>query len=75
MAQKSLAIGDLPIEVEFQGQTIETYGHSDSGNHFLLTTKATDCLAKDNCGIPTEKPKISLSEVNKNACTPGSGCC
>ena len=75
MAQKSLAIGDLPIEVEFQGQTIETYGIATQGNHFLLTTKATDCLAKDNCGIPTEKPKISLSEVNKNTCTPGSGCC
>lgn len=75
MAQKSLAIGDLPIEVEFQGQTIETYGITTKGNHFLLTPKATDCLAKDNCGIPTENPKISLSEANKNTCTPGSGCC
>ena len=75
MAQKALAIGDLPIEVEFQGQTIETYGIATHGSHFLLTAKATDCLAKDNCGIPTDKPKLSLSDANKNTCTPGSGCC
>ncbi len=36
MAQKALAIGDLPIEVEFQGQTIETYGIATQGNHFYL---------------------------------------
>ena len=37
-------------------------------------TKQTDCLAKDNCGIPAQKPKLKLSEVQA-CCTPESGCC
>lgn len=76
MAQNTLGIEDLPIEVEYQGQTIEKFGLEYNGSHFLLTQKMTDCLAKDNCGIPEQKPKKILSEVqNSNACAPGSGCC
>ena len=48
------------------------------GENFILTTKKTDCLAKDNCGIPAEKSKVALSELNKKAascCAPDSGCC
>ncbi|MCK0192032.1 DUF6428 family protein [Arenibacter sp. F20364] len=50
-------------------------------NHFHVTeagktTKQTDCLAKDQCGIPAEISKKNLSEVQTtNACAPGSGCC
>lgn len=76
LAQNTLEIGDLSIEVEYQGQTIEKFGLEYNGSHFLLTQKMTDCLAKDNCGIPIEKPKKILSSLqSNNGCTQGSGCC
>ncbi len=76
LSQKTLSIGNLEVEVEYQGQTIEKFALDFDGTNFLLTTKQTDCLAKDNCGIPTEKPKVKLSELqNTQTCTPGSGCC
>lgn len=76
LSEKTLEIGNLEIEVEYQGQTIEKFGLDFDGDLFLLTTKQTDCLAKDNCGIPAEKPKVKLSEMqNKTACEPNSGCC
>ena len=77
LSQNALNIGDLDIEVEYQGDTIGKYNLDFDGQYFLLTTKQTDCLAKDNCGIPAEKPRISLSELqNASACCePSSGCC
>jgi len=76
LSQKTLGIGNLEVEVEYQGQTIEKFALDFDGTNFLLTTKQTDCLAKNNCGIPTEKPKVKLSELqNTQTCTPGSGCC
>ncbi len=76
LSEKHLGIGDLEIEVEYQGQTIEKFGLDFDGKHFLLTSKQTDCLAKDKCGIPEEKSKVRLSAIQStNACTPGGGCC
>ncbi|MHA7832309.1 MAG: DUF6428 family protein [Flagellimonas sp.] len=76
LSQKTLNIGDLEVEVEYQGQTIEKFALDFDGTNFLLTTKQTDCLAKDQCGVSAEKPKVKLSEVqNTQACAPGSGCC
>tara|TARA_R110002012_G_scaffold42418_1_gene115350 strand:+ start:1350 stop:1817 length:468 start_codon:yes stop_codon:yes gene_type:complete len=76
LSQKTLNIGDLEVEVEYQGQTIEKFALDFDGTNFLLTTKQTDCLAKDQCGVPVEKPKVKLSEVqNTQVCAPGSGCC
>jgi len=69
---------DLEVEVEFQTETISRYGLNFVGNDFVLTNKFTDCLAKDNCGILTQKEKVSLAGFqNKptNSCTPGGGCC
>lgn len=66
------------IEVEYQGETIGKFGLDFDGVHFLLTSKKTDCLAKDNCGIPPQKQNVELSSLssnNENACTPGGGCC
>ena len=48
------------------------------GKHFLLESKKTDCLAKDNCGIPPEKMKVKIGEWKAKAtscCSPDSGCC
>lgn len=75
LSEKQLNLKDEEIEVEYQGNTIGKYFLDYDGNNFLLMSTKTDCLAKDNCGIPTEKPKVRLSEINSNACTPGSGCC
>ena len=72
-----LGIGDLEIEVEYQGATIGKYGLDFDGTHFLLINTQTDCLAKDNCGIPEEKKKVALSSLETAApcCDPSSGCC
>lgn len=76
LSEKTLGLEDLDIEVEYQRDTIGKFGLDFNGTNFLLTTKQTDCLAKDNCGIPVEKPKVKLSELQKApACDPNSGCC
>ena len=76
LSERVLGIEDLEIEVEYQGDTIGKFGLDFDGKNFLLTNKQTDCLAKDKCGIPSEKPKVKLSEFNNgSSCTPGSGCC
>lgn len=77
LSEKALGLGDLEIEVEFQGDTIQKFGLDFNGTHFVLTSKQTDCLAKDKCGIPAQKPRVKLAELQKTSacCTPGSGCC
>jgi hypothetical protein len=76
LSEKVLGIADLEIEVEYQGATIGKYGLDFDGTNFLLTTKKTDCLAKEKCGIPEEKQKLKLSALQTSgSCDPGSGCC
>lgn len=76
LSEKTLAIDNNEIEVEYQGTTIQKFGLDFDGNQFLLTTKQTDCFAKDACGIPAEKPKVRLSEMSaQSCCSPKSGCC
>ncbi|WP_396634670.1 DUF6428 family protein [Maribacter sp. R86514] len=76
LSEKVLKIEDLEIEVEYQGQTIEKFGLDFDGTNFKLTSKETDCLAKDNCGIPEEKQKVKLSDINNEpCCTPDGNCC
>ena len=54
---------DLPIEVEYQGETIGKYGLSFNGQKFILVSQQTNCLAQDKCGIPPVKKKISLADL------------
>jgi len=76
LSEKYLAVENGEVEVEYQGETIETYGLKFDGKRFLLTPKNTDCLAKDKCGIPEEKPKVAVGDSKNNSCcTPDSGCC
>lgn len=77
LSEEKLGMEDLEIEVEYQSDTIGKYGLDFSGENFLLTTKQTDCLAKDNCGVPQHKQKLQLAELetSKSCCTPGGGCC
>ena len=76
LSEKKLNIGDLEIEVEYQGETIGKFGLDFDGKNFLLTSKQTDCLAKDNCGIPEEKPKLKLASLSDEpCCSPEGNCC
>jgi len=78
LSEKVLGIGDYEIEVEYQDTTIGKYGLGFNGENFQLTNKQTACLAQEQCGIPSEKQKVNLTEIpsnTANSCTPGAGCC
>ena len=77
LSERVLNVEDLEIEVEYQADTIGKYGLDFDGKNLLLTSKQTACLAMDQCGLPTEKLKQSLSELTSASvgCTPGGGCC
>ncbi len=77
LAEKQLGLGDLPIEVEYQGpDSIVKYDLEAATGKLLLTGKQTACLAQEACGIP-EKKAIDLNVLvsTSNTCTPGGGCC
>lgn len=51
-AEEKLQIPDLEIEVEYQmTNTIGKFNLEFDGTTFILTSKQTDCLAKDTCSI------------------------
>lgn len=78
LSEAKLGIKNEEIEVEYQGDTIGKYGIELNGDKFLLTSLTTDCLAKDKCGIPEGKLKVSMANVSASgggSCAPGSGCC
>jgi hypothetical protein len=78
LSEQVLGMEDFDVEVEYQGETIGKYALDYDGKNFLLIAKQTDCLAKDNCGVPVEKKKISLSELQNqksSCCDPGTKCC
>lgn len=66
---------DPELEIEFQQETIGRYGLKWNDGEFHLVALHTDCLAKDNCGIPVEKVKRKLSELATQCCEPNSSCC
>lgn len=79
MAQPILVDDNLNIEVEYQQESIGKFGLEIKDNHLLLTPLFTNCLAKDHCGIPSEKMPKPLAELQaqpaSTCCTPGGGCC
>lgn len=78
LSQKVLGIEDLEIEVEYQDTTIGKYDLDFNGTNFTLLNKQTACLAQDQCGVHTEKPKLKLTQLhvdNSDSCTPGGSCC
>jgi hypothetical protein len=76
LSENVLGMEDLEIEVEYQLNTIGKFDLDFDGKNFVLVSKKTACLASDACGIPQEKMKVSLSEIqNQNTCKPGGGCC
>jgi hypothetical protein len=77
LAEKVLGLGDWDVEVEYQSDTIGKYGLEFNNGFFELTSKTTNCLASDSCGIPKEKIRVKMSDLPlvSNSCTPGGGCC
>jgi len=79
LSEEKLQIPDVEIEVEYQMKdTIGKFDLDFDGTNFLLISKLTDCLAKDKCGVPTEKPKVKIGEWKQketSCCAPESGCC
>ena len=77
LSEKVLNLQDGEVEVEYQQATIGKFHLSFDGVNFLLESTQTNCLAHDKCGIPADKLKVNLAELNTSAttCTPGGGCC
>ena len=76
LAERQLGLADLDIEVEYQGpDTIAKYGLIATDAGLALTSLHTDCLAKENCGIPQKAVSLDGFISSSNACTPGGGCC
>ena len=75
LSEKVLGKEDLEIEVEYQDTTIGKYDLEFNGQNFKLVNKQTACLAQDQCGIPSEKEKIKLSDSNEPCCAPNGNCC
>ncbi len=65
---------DLDIEIEYQQNTVGKFGLEYTDGKYILTNTKTDCLAKSDCGIPTEKIKQNLNELT-SCCTTNSSCC
>ena len=79
LSERQLGMEDWEVEVEYQGETIGKYGLEAGTGGLWLTTKSTDCLARENCGIPAPTKKASFNELLVSSaggdCTPGGGCC
>ncbi|NOJ74683.1 DUF6428 family protein [Empedobacter stercoris] len=75
LSEEKIGIEDAEIEVEYQAETIGKFYLDFNGKSFVLKNKTTACLAEDACGIPSQKQKVNLSELNNTCCTPNSGCC
>lgn len=71
LAGKVLPNEELPVEVEFESPYISQFPIESAEAEgdaivFHLTTKHTDCLAKEQCGIESG---------NSSCCSAESGCC
>jgi hypothetical protein len=68
LSAKILGSEELPIEVEYQQNTIGKFGLNFDGKDFLLTPKQTACLAQDACGIPSQE--FTLPQLQTVCCAP-----
>jgi Family of unknown function (DUF6428) len=73
-SEQLFGLKDEELEVEFQGQTIETYGLNIQDFGFQFMAKKTTCLAPDHCGISDEHLPLEMQKKS-TVCAPNSGCC
>ena len=74
-SEQLFGLKDEDLEVEYQGQTIETYGLVIQDFGFQFIAKHTTCLAPGHCGIPNELLPTDMQTPQSSCCTPNSGCC
>lgn len=74
-SEQLFGLKDEELEVEFQGQTIETYCLNAQDFGFQFVVKKTTCLAPDHCGIPNESLPTDMQAPKSSSCAPNSGCC
>ena len=76
-SEKVLGEEDLDVEVEYQNETIGRYGLETDGSNLLLIPKQTNCLAKENCAIPSSTGKENFKPLSAQTacCEPASSCC
>lgn len=72
MSIDALLLGDHPVEVEYQGTTIQKFHLAFRQGVFHLVPMQTACLAADACGVPSVK---EIQSKVQSCCAPGSGCC
>ncbi|MEN9743333.1 MAG: hypothetical protein RLZZ65_1138 [Bacteroidota bacterium] len=74
-SEQLFGLKDEVLEVEFQGETVETYtlASADFGFHFIA--KQTTCLAPGHCGIPEAQLPENMIKKTNTCCSPASGCC
>ena len=77
LSEQKLGLTDLEIEVEYQMKdSIGKFGLEFDGTNFQLTSKITNCLAPDHCGIPeSQMPKPGQWKAKAISCSNNSGCC
>ena len=73
-SERQLSLPDEEVEIEYQQGTIGKYRVSFQNGTFQLVATQTDCLAKDQCIVPEQKPKVRLTAKGLQ-CDPQSGCC
>lgn len=65
---------DPEVEIEYQTDTVGKFGLEFDGNRFMLTTKKTECLAKETCGVKPTQTATTEQETSA-CCEPSGGCC
>ena len=77
LSKSKLGLPDAEVEIEYQSNTIGRYGVEWKDGGFQLTSRHTDCLASESCGVDNlaAAPLVEEVAVENNACTPGGGCC
>jgi hypothetical protein len=68
LSERVLGMEDLEIEVEYQSDTIGKYVLGFDGENFILLTKKTACLAKENCGVSSEPAEKSCHATESKCC-------
>lgn len=77
-SERTLGLQDGEVEIEYQSDTIGLYALEFSNGAFVLKSKNTTCLAKEDCGVPDKTTSRRISEIRvlqTACCGAGAGCC
>lgn len=77
-SERTLGLQDGEVEIEYQSDTIGLYAVEFSDGAFVLKSKNTTCLAKEDCGVTDNTTSRRISEIRvlqTACCGPGAGSC